>query len=217
MPKRISKKDKALYLAAVRGDLAELEKLLSEGANPNVIVSNGAALHYVADKGRVKVIHALIEAGADIELLDSNDCTPLMSACNIGKVGGSKGAMALLDLGAKPRYVRSGDDRTPLGAAIARGTPELLTALIARGALVNGPRGTDITPLMLAARYNRVEAAELLLKHGADLLQKCKLPWAKGLTAEDIAVLEKKKAVAEYLRTARGKGRPRKEVKPRPM
>src|SRR5262249_3971992 len=67
---------------------------------------------------------------------------------------------------------------------------------------VDGPRGTDQTALMLAARSNIVAALKVLVKNGADVSLPCKLKWAGGRTADGLAELEKQRAALAYLRGA---------------
>jgi len=59
---------------------------------------------------------------------------------------------------------------TPLATAIVKGDIASVKAFIAYGADVN-EKCNDMTPLMYAARYNRVEIMNLLLQNGASLKQ----------------------------------------------
>ena len=59
-------------------------------------------------------------------------------------------------------------DATPLAAAIAKGDIISVKAFIAYGIDIN-EKNNDMTPLMLAARYNQIEIITLLLEHGASL------------------------------------------------
>jgi ankyrin repeat protein len=60
------------------------------------------------------------------------------------------------------------DKATPLAQAISKGDIETVKKFIEYGADVN-ERSNDMTPLMIAARYNNVEIINLLLKSGANL------------------------------------------------
>lgn len=73
---------------------------------------------------------------------------------------------------------------TPLAAAIAKGDIKSVKAFIAYGINVN-ERSNDMTPLMLAARYNQVEIMNLLIANGASL----KETNAKGFNALKYAQL----------------------------
>lgn len=66
-----SEKDRQLLKAVVKDDLATFEKLLQEGANPNVIFGKGPkdwVMCQVADKGRLDFLKAAIQHGGDINL-----------------------------------------------------------------------------------------------------------------------------------------------------
>lgn len=206
-----SPKNRPLVRAAAQGDLSTLERLLADGADVNEYADGKTALHAAVQASRTSsrddVLDALLAAGADIEALDDDDCTPLMVACNLGKVRGSRMALRLIALGASVKYVRKADGSTALRMAVARSSPAVLAALVERGAPVNGPKGGMITPLMCAAMNNNLETSRALVELGADLSIKCKLPWAKGKTAEEMAMQEKRPKVAALLRKCREKSK----------
>jgi ankyrin repeat protein len=60
---------------------------------------------------------------------------------------------------------------TPLASAIAKGDLASVKSFIAYGIDIN-ERSNDMTPLMLAARYNQVEIMNLLLQSGANIKEK---------------------------------------------
>ncbi|RYG41581.1 ankyrin repeat domain-containing protein, partial [archaeon] len=68
--------------------IARLDTLLAAGANVNIQAMNGAtALHRAAARGRVAVVrHLLRQPGIDPSLLDVADSTPLMYACQRGRL-----------------------------------------------------------------------------------------------------------------------------------
>ncbi|MBM3983400.1 MAG: hypothetical protein FJ304_24650 [Planctomycetes bacterium] len=185
-----------------------MKALLADGADVDGILSKfggalhgGSALHTAARCGKVRSVDFLVTAGANLNLLDHNDFTPLMCACSRGKVEGSTVALRLIQAGADVRYVRKSDEMTALKFAVGSCSPKVLQALIDGGAQVDGPRGTEQTALMLAARKNNVASLRVLVKNGARLSLKCKLPWAEGRTAEGLAELEKRKKALAYLRS----------------
>ncbi|TCN53204.1 ankyrin repeat domain-containing protein [Flavobacterium circumlabens] len=57
-------------------------------------------------------------------------------------------------------------DSTPLNVAVSKGDVEVVKKFIEYGANVNEKSG-DMSPLMTASRYNRVEIIKLLLASGA--------------------------------------------------
>ncbi|MBU2950314.1 ankyrin repeat domain-containing protein [Tamlana agarivorans] len=68
--------------------------------------------------------------------------------------------------------------------SIAVGDIETVRKLIERGADVNA-KSNGMTPVMYAAKFNRVEILQLLIDNGANLKAKC----AKGKTAATYAEL----------------------------
>jgi ankyrin repeat protein len=196
----------ALALAAAGGRVRVMELLLADGADVNGVApySGGTPLHAAAGSGSLPAVEALVRAGADLNPTDRMGLTPLMSACALGKVKGSRVALRLVEAGADVRRVRAADGMTALKFAVHTCPPEVIQVLIDRGAEVDGPPGTDQTALMLAARANNVESLRVLVANGADVSLRCKLPWAGGRTAEGLAELEKRRAALAYLRGLSG-------------
>ena len=61
---------------------------------------------------------------------------------------------------------------SPFCMAIVKGDFETVKKLVSMGADVNKADGNGMTPLMFAARYNKVDILELLIAEGADLRAK---------------------------------------------
>ena len=193
----------ALSIAAANSMLREMKLLLADGVDVNGVSGGGTALHTAATDGLIRSIEILIRAGADLDAIDEMDLTPLMCACSAGKIKGSRAALRLIDSGANVRLVRAEDEMTALKFAADDCLPEVIQALIDRGADVDGPRGTDQPALMLAARAGNVPALKVLVKNGADVSLRCRLPWAEERTAEGLAELEGRRAALAYLRGVR--------------
>lgn len=75
-------------------------------------------------------------------------------------------------------------DATPLNVAVLKGDIEVVKKFIEYGANVN-EKSDDMSPLMTAARYNKVEILKFLLANGARPLDKNE----KGYTALKYAEL----------------------------
>ena len=181
--------------------LKEMQLLLDDGADINAVApySNTTALAAAAGYGLVRSVNFLLESGADVDLPGAYEMTPLMCACSTGKTKGSRVALRLIEAGADVNVVRTADQMTALKFAVDDCTPEVIQALLDHGADVDGPRGTDQTALMLAARANNVDSLKVLVANGADLSLPCKLPWAGGRTAQGLAEMEGRKKAATYL------------------
>lgn len=197
----------ALSIAAVNSDFKAMESLLADGTDINGIAtySHRTPLGDAAIQGMTRSVDFLLSHGADVNARNESGSTALMNACHIGKVKGSKIALRLIEAGADVNLACG--DVTALGDAVhdcPGSNPEVLQALIDHGALVDGPPGAEVTPLMMAARCDNVEALKFLVKNGADIHRPCLLPWAKRCTAEGLAVMEKRKKAAAYLASVRG-------------
>jgi len=86
---------------------------------------------------------------------------------------------------------------TPLGMAICKGDIATVKKLLEYGASVN-EKSNGMTPLMLAARYNRVDIVNLLVEKGADV----KVKDEKGITALKYAEASNAKEAAAAIRVA---------------
>jgi len=197
---RSSSRDASLVHATANAMLPEMKRLLGAGADACGLAHGKTALHEAARMGLVQPAQILIEQARDLNVLDDDEMTPLMAACNCGRTKGSRVALTLVEAGANPNYVREDDEMTALKFAVERGTPELIQQLIDAGASVDGPAGTEQTALMLAARANNVDNLRVLIENGADPNKPCGLSWAKGRTAAEIADMEGRKLAAKYLR-----------------
>lgn len=198
----------ALSIAAVNSDFKAMESLLADGTDINGIAtySRRTPLGDAAIQGMTRSVDFLLSHGADVNARNESGSTALMNACHIGKVKGSKIALQLIEAGADVNLACG--DVTALGNAVhdrPGSQPEVLQALIDHGAAVEGPPGAEVTPLMMAARCDNVDALKFLVKNGADIHRPCLLRWAENRTAEGLAILEKQKKAAAYLASVREK------------
>lgn len=88
------------------------------------------------------------------------------------------------------------DYHTPLFQVIAQNKMEAFKCLLAApGINLNQEDKEEVIPILLAAYNSRLEMIKLLVAHGADATIKN----AEGKTALDMATLNKKQEVVQYL------------------
>lgn len=182
-----------LHLAANGGHLSVVETLLSSGCHVNAKTTDKLSpLHYAAARGYTEVVTALLNAGANVDSLDEGDRTPLILAVSrniydVAKVLVNRGARVniedvkgytamceavwhksvplvklLLDAGAKvvPTHFL-------VHYAVLHRQPEMVSALLEAGALVNIRDACGDTPLITAATSSQADMVDLLLSYGA--------------------------------------------------
>jgi len=155
--------------AAMRGDIAEVRRLVRAGADVNAAHGDGmSALHWAAMRGDADMMKVLVRAGARVEAVTRiGDYTPLHLA---SKGQHPQAVRALLDARANVHAKTSTGGALPLHFAAGAGSVEAVTALLDRGADVNAREGVfGQTPLMFAAANNRLAALKVLLARGADV------------------------------------------------
>lgn len=175
----------ALMWAAAEGNAEAVEILLKASANPNLASKAGfTPLVFAVFKGDAKSVSMLAAAGAKPDVRIPGGTNALLVAMSSGKLDV---ADVLISSGAN---LASKDPAgyTPLHMAVQSGDLDLVKKLIAKGADVNvksnkgaaatgrggaGGRGRVIlvgeqTPLLLAARANRLEIMRALVAAGAD-------------------------------------------------
>lgn len=150
-----------------------------------------APLHDAAARGQLAVATFLLDHGARVNVSAEQD--PGASPLHLASVAGHKAMVELLlQRGADiERTDRRG--QTALHAASAKGFVSIVELLLARGATINalGKQGTG-TPLALAAAFDRLDVARLLLSKGADpnlAAQKDPAPLARAISLEMLVEL----------------------------
>ena len=150
----------ALSNAASRGDLALMEVLLEVGAD--VVVTNvlgRTAMHHAAS---AEVVRWLAARGASVQGVANTD-SPLLSACNAGRVDAVR---ALIELGADV-HDRNGDGETPLHRASHAACVDLL---LCAGADLEARDARGCTPICTVSRYDKAEVILRMADLGADLV-----------------------------------------------
>ena len=148
-------------VAKGRGEIVEY--LLEKGANPDAGVKFGGALHVAAQNEREDIVRAFLEHGADVNLRNRWQQTPLHRTTK----NESDAIAKLLIAGGADVAAKDGWGRTPLHRCRSKPVAE---ALLAAGADVNAADSKGLTPLHWAAASDTFDrpTVELLLEKGAD-------------------------------------------------
>jgi len=156
--------------ACEKGDLAQVARLLDEGATINFKPfheeRNAIPIILASANGHLEIVKYLILKGADIDARGNNGITALMAA-----IGSSHFDIAkfLLDHGADATAVDN-DSETTLHKFRGERSVELIILLIKKGADPNAPDFfMNRTPLHLAASDNQVQAIDTLLSYGSTI------------------------------------------------
>ena len=195
-----------LAAAVDRGDLSLCGVLLTRGASVNALDYAGySCLSLAAAKGRVLIARLLIKKGADVNLPGRNARRPIHEVClRANRRFAPRFLRLLLTHHAEPD-VPDDDGRTPLMHCVGRkhrdefqdssdsddendaeGTPEAACLQMLLERQVDGDRRdrSGLTTLMIAAKADRVDAVNKLVRFGdVDMLARD----AKGRTALHLA------------------------------
>lgn len=186
----------ALHRAVAEGELKEIERLIKScGVDVNSLDGRrGSPLFTAENCGQIRAMRLLIKLGAEVDATDDSHNTPLMCAAGYGRW---RMVEILLQAGANPNFV--GHSTPLMFSSHTTKSYKCAELLIAAGGDPDFPLDANQSALMAAARNNRPELIELLLKAGANPERQCKLPWAQGWTALDHAINEKRKKAREIL------------------
>jgi len=176
----------ALHWAVRSNDIAQMDRLLRAGANPNAANRYGVTPIYLAcENGSAAAIARLLKAGVSANATGNYGETALMTCARTGNVDAAK---VLIEAGATVDAVESWHGETALMWAAAEHHPEMVEALIKAGADINAhatvvawerqrslePRDKwlppgGLTPLHFAAREGCALCLKVLLAHKADI------------------------------------------------
>ena len=149
--------------AVMVGDVNTVEKLLSQGMNPNLRLPNKDTLLTFAYRSDAWAVVKLLLANSltDINLTNDFGESPLMLAVIKGR---EADVDELLNRGAAVNMPKGW---TPLHYAATEGNVKLIDKLLKLGANVNAQTSAGVTPLIMAARKPSRAAVTALLKAGA--------------------------------------------------
>ncbi len=177
----------ALMWAAAEGHPDVVDALIKAGAKVDSATKKGfTPLAFAVMKNDAASVQRLIQAGADPNYAPQDkDSTRMLAMA--GSYKSTEAAIALLDGGANPNFA---DHKgfTPLHVAAEDGAVELVRKLLAKGAVLDARTAPakkvsfnpiektlilfsfsgEQTPLLLAAKFNRVDVMRVLIEAGAD-------------------------------------------------
>ena len=161
-----------LHLAAQRGDLEIITKLLKAGANQPGQPNTHTPLTFALSNNHEEIACLLIQKFSEwVNLPDENENSPLLIAVANGLCNA---AIQLIENKAELNW----SGHTLLSVAIelrkSINNIEFISSLISRyPKLVNQPNEKGVYPLHLAAQEGQDDVVEQLLTHGADPFVKC--------------------------------------------
>ena len=148
-----------IFKAAAEGNLPEIRRLLSNGANPNDTDGNSTTpIHFAASTGQLEAVKILLSAGANPDPDVISTPTPLAMAAS----GGHDAVIRLL----LPLTPEKGLEELRIQAC--KGNLPAIRSLIAAGVNPNGEHELGITPLSTAVSGGQTEAVKVLLEAGAN-------------------------------------------------
>lgn len=136
--------------------------LLDASANPNVTKpkTGGTPLFFAAQMNNLKVLQALINAKADVNLVNNRGLTPLF----IASVKNAKEiAAVLLNSGANPNISDTKKKTSPLHIAAERNNIAIMMYLMKAKANIDAQTTNGATPLFMAASKGHALAVQTLL------------------------------------------------------
>ena len=146
--------------------LSTVQLLLESGADLNIhaIDDGSAALHVAADTGHDGIMVTLLLAGADPNVLDSDDATPLMRAAGQGE---QRIVDLLIHAKADVNISNTSEGSTALHEAAREGHYEIVCALLLGGAEKDALAIGGVSSLMRAVEGGHLSIVKKLLQAGA--------------------------------------------------
>ena len=183
-----------LLLAALQGNLAEVQKLVREGADVNQASMEDCIfpLYVAAEMGHLSVVQYLVEQGAEKDKALDNGKTAIFIAAQLGHL-----AMVqyLIQQGADMDKATN-EGGTPLVMAAQNGDLSVVQCLVQLGADKDKANNNGATPLFTAVQQDHLAVVRYLVQQGADKNKAVD----DGTTPLSAAIANGHTAVANYLR-----------------
>ena len=154
------------------GSLEEVRALLDAGAAADAglpyinereeILDGYSIVHMAAENPDIRIIKLLVERGADVNVMDVYDSTPLYYAARENTL---EMVRYLVSLGNDP-LLENLDGDNLLTVSACNPHKDVLEYFLLQGVDINGV--SDIIPLGEAIRYGTQEDIDFFLTHGAD-------------------------------------------------
>ncbi len=180
------RRNTALALAARKGDLREVRRLLDAGADPNALVECGEEEEGIRRTWeRVRYGYRRDAKPALLWAMEEDSAPTPAPNASPGHPVNEQVVRILLEHGADPR--RGDGYSTPLGSAAQCGSPAVVRMLVAAGAPVDMRCGSRLTAL---AWSGTPDVAETLISLGADVNRDAGEgpPLLKAITSNNDAV-----------------------------
>ena len=174
--KNLNDLNEKLLESAIRGNLEEMKECLKNGADVNYqeSIEGRTALIYACRNNenreyQTKMIQTLIEHGADVNQCDKYK-TPLLYATIEDKVN-FEAIKLLVENGADVNKELQVGTTALSWCVMTKSNEklELMKYLISKGADINHKDDFGETPLIIATKYNNIQAIKTLIANGADL------------------------------------------------